>query len=93
MTKTLEDYVVNQHGSVKVLDTWRILELNEAEIYPKGTESWEKYHDDNVERFINWCKEKGVTYYAQHREDFFEHKAYELAEKEGNEYLMMENMS
>ena len=80
-------------GSVKILDGWRILELNEAGIYPNDDGWLNKYSEENCERFMRFCKERGVTYYAAPKEDFFFFKAIEKAENEGCEYLILENLS
>lgn len=91
--KNLEDYVVDQHGTVKILDGWRIMELDEMAIWPQDDVWVDKYSDENCGRFGKWMKEKGVCYYAAPKEDFFFFKAIEKAENEGCEYLILENLS
>jgi hypothetical protein len=86
----LESLVVNQHGAVKLLDSYEIFYGNTAE---KIWGELDQYSNEGIAAFKSFCAEKGVSYYAAPNEDFFEFMGYDLAEKEGNSYLIMDNMS
>ena len=49
--------------------------------------------DKRSDEFVAWCKANRVYYYARPREAFFRWEAFELAEKDGCEKLLMEDMS
>lgn len=85
----LENYVIGGTGAVKVLDGWRLLELDEAGIY-NGVDA---YSDEGIVLFKAWTEANGITFYGAPKEDFFDFEAYGLAEKAGNTYLIMENLS
>lgn len=85
----LEDYVIDQVGNVKVLDGWRLLELDEAAIYGPN----DPFGDEGIATFRTWCDFKGVTYYARPRGTFLKAEAYDIAESDGNTYLIMEDLS
>lgn len=90
MIVKLESLVVDQHGTVKVLDGYEIF-------YGKTAEAiWgelDQYSNEGIAAFKAFCAENGVSYYAAPKEDFFTWQAYELAEQEGNTYLIMDNLS
>ena len=88
-TFNLEDYVIDQVGTVKVLDNWRMFE-NESDSIYKGMNPW---NEEGAEAFKRFTAERGITFYARPREGFFKFEAYELAEAEGNTYLIMEDLS
>ena len=88
-TVNLEDYVIAQHGDVKMLDGFRLVDQDEAGIY-NGIDG---YSDEGIALFQAWTAENGITYYGRPREDFFEFEAYEIAEAAGNTYVIMEDMS
>jgi hypothetical protein len=88
--KTLEDFVISQHGTIKVLDGWALLYQNELGIYADGVD---QYSDEGMAAFKLWCAEHNVAFYGAPKEDFFKFEAYELAENKGASYLLMENLS
>ena len=83
----LENFDVNQHGTVKVLNFF--MTPLEKEVY-NGVD---EYSDIGIALFRKFCDDRGIFYYARTREDFSEFEAYNLAEQAGNEYLIMEDMS
>lgn len=90
----IEALVVDQHGTVKVLDGYEIFYGKTAEkIWGEGAAALEQYSDEGIAAFQAFCKEHGVSYYAAPKEDFFPFIGYEKAEKEGNTYLIMDNLS
>lgn len=88
----LERYVVDQEGSIKILDGYAAAygDLGRA-IY--GDLFEDQYSDAAFERFGAFLDEYGVSYYGRPKEDFFRWEALELAEKAGASYLIMEDMS
>lgn len=86
---SLESQVVNQHGNVKVLNAWNILDEDVMGIY-QGHSS---YSDEGIALFKEWCKAHGVFYYGRPREDFFEFEAYQLAEAADCSYIILDDMS
>ena len=89
MAFTLEDYVIDGTGAIKVLDGWRLLELDEANIYGGA----DPYSDEGIAKFKAWSDANYVYCYSRTKENFFEFEAYELAEKADASYLIMENLS
>lgn len=89
MSVNLEQYVVNQHGSVKLLDGYRLVYLDEAGIYG----GVDPYSDEGVELYREWLIENGVSSYSRPRESFFMFEAWAQAEEEGNTYLVAEDLS
>lgn len=85
----LEDYVIDGSGAVKVLDGWRLLELDEAGIY-NGADA---YSTEGIKLFRAWCQENSVAFYAAPKEEFFAAHGFDYAEKTGKTYLIMENLS
>jgi len=86
----LESLVVDQNGTVKVLDGYEIFYGVTAE---KIWGELDQYSEAGIAAFRTWRMENGVSYYAAPKEDFFEFEAYELAEREDNNYLIMDNLS
>jgi len=89
MTVSLEDFVIDGTGAVKVLDGYRLVYLDEAGIYGDA----DPYDAASIALFKAWLVENGVSYYGAPKEDFFSFEGIELAEKEGNTYVIMENLS
>jgi len=89
MSIRLEDYVVDQHGDIKLLDGYRLVYLDEAGIYGDV----DPYSDEGIELFRAWLVEAGVSSYSRTREDFFMFEAWAQAEEEGNNYLVVEDLS
>lgn len=85
----LEDYVIAASGSVKELDGWRLLELDEAGIY-NGVDA---YSDEGIKLFKAFCKDRSVAFYAAPKDEFVAAHGYDYAEKTGKSYLIMENLS
>lgn len=85
-----ENHVVDQHGSIKVLNTWDVLVDHADDIYGKGGECWNTY---GVEKFNAFCEKYDIHYYGRPKEDFYKYEAYEEAEEAGKTYLVMENLS
>ncbi len=86
----LEALVVNMHGTVKLLDGYQ-LSYGAAGKALFG--DVEQYSDEGIAIFREFTAEKGITYYAAPREDFFMFEAWEKAEQEGNTYLLAEDLS
>lgn len=82
----LENFVVDQIGDIKVLTT---AILDHKEIYGKS----DPYSDEGSTVFRAWLAENNICFYCRPNEDFFKTEGYALAEKEGNTYLLMENLS
>ena len=85
----IEDFVINQHGDVKVVDDYTL--TYECPSILLGDVS--PYSDEGMAIFRAFCAEKGITYYAAPNEDFFEFEAFEKAQADGNTYLIMDNLS
>jgi hypothetical protein len=85
----LEALVVNQYGDIKVVDDYNLTYGRPSPLFGDV----DPYSDGGIQIFRAFCAEKGVTYYAAPREEFFEHEAYEKAQAEGNTYLIMEDLS
>jgi hypothetical protein len=48
---------------------------------------------DDFTKFKEWCKTEDVYYYAKPKEDFSKREALELAKKNGNKYLVLDDIS
>lgn len=83
----VESYVVSEVDGIKVLDTLNFLDDFDETIEDKR--DWEA----RVKKFKSICKENNICYYAELKEDFFEHSGYTKAKKENATYLLMENLS
>lgn len=88
----LERYVVDQEGSIKILDGYAAAygDLGRA-IY--GDLFEDQYSEAAFKRFGSFLEMYNVSYYARPKEEFFCWEALELAEKAGASYLIMEDMS
>jgi hypothetical protein len=64
----LEALVVNQYGDIKVVDDYNLTYGRPSPLFGDV----DPYSDGGIQIFRAFCAEKGVTYYAAPREEFFE---------------------
>lgn len=84
---TVESYVIKEADGVRILDTFKFLsDFDESQ---KDEKDWHA----KVNNFKKLCTVNNICYYADSKEDFFEHCGLSKAKKENAIYLVMENMS
>lgn len=90
----IEKLVVQERDGVKVINDYNLMYGGLLDDTPSPLfGDVAPYSDEGIEIFQAFLKEKGITYYAAPREDFFVFLGFEKAQREGNKYLIMEDLS
>jgi len=88
----IEAYVVGGRDGVKLVDDYDLVYGQDEGPSPLYGDH-APYSDEGIAIFKEFCKEKGISYYAAPKEKFFLSAGYERAIYEGNTYLIAEDLS